>query len=156
MKKSANAYLKTKHRLGWCVILTFLGGLLCGSGCQYSGSTTRRAGAVGLGAGAGALAGYAVGKDAVSTGIGAVAGGTLTHLAMGKDTEVAQEGFDKGYMQGQSDAIKRQYFLRQAQEQRPLQENPEVKYTTYTLPAPTETQDGRRLEPQTISVRVVE
>jgi hypothetical protein len=128
------------------------------SACSNVSSTERRAGLVALGGAAGGTAGYLLGgRDAAKTGIGAVAGAGLTHLALGQDAEVKQEGFDAGYVQGQSDAIKRQYFLRQALEAQPLAaatSGGEPVY--YVVPGPEVTADGRKLEPHTVSIRVIE
>ncbi|HTZ19701.1 MAG TPA: hypothetical protein VMC06_02375 [Opitutaceae bacterium] len=137
------------------IILTGGGALLLG-GCSAISTTMQRAGAVGLGSTIGGLAGYKLGnKDPVKTAAGAVLGGVATHVAMGKDPAVLQEGFDQGYVQGQSDAIKRQYFLRQALEQRPAGSG-EGETVYYVVPGPTVTADGRQLKPHEVAVRVVE
>jgi len=137
------------------VIMAAAGVLLLG-GCSAVSTTMQRAGAVGLGSTIGGLAGYKLGnKDPVKTAAGAVLGGVVTHAAMGEDPAVLQEGFDQGYVQGQSDAIKRQYFLRQALEQRPAG-NGEGEPVYYVVPGPTVTADGRQLKPHEVAVRVVE
>lgn len=111
-----------------------------------------------LGAAAGAATGALVDdKSAVATGVGAVAGAGLVHLAQGEDPDVRQAGFDDGYVQGQSDAIKRQYFLRQAMEAKPMpQQKAGGETVYYVLPGPEVTADGRKLEPHQVVVRVVE
>ena len=137
------------------IILTVGSALLLG-GCSAVSTTMQRAGAVGLGSTIGGLAGYKLGnKDPVKTAAGAVLGGVATHAAMGKDPAVLQEGFDQGYVQGQSDAIKRQYFLRQEQERRPAGSG-EGEPVYYVMPGPTVTADGRQLKPHEVAVRVVE
>ncbi len=136
--------------------LVVVGTALLSGGCSAVSTTMQRAGAVGLGSTIGGLAGYKLGnKDPVKTAAGAVLGGVATHAAMGKDPAVLQEGFDQGYVQGQSDAIKRQYFLRQALEQRPAGSG-EGEPIYYVVPGPTVTADGRQLKPHEVAVRVVE
>lgn len=128
------------------------------SGCAGMASTARRAGAVSAGALAGGALGYALGdKSPTATGAGAVAGAGLAHLALGTDPEVRQAGFDTGYVQGQSDAIKRQYFLRQGLEAQPLARPANQGAPVYYVaPGPAVTVDGRKLAPHEVSVRVVE
>lgn len=131
----------------------------CGllAGCSSLSSTVRRTGAVVAGSAVGAGAGYLVGdKKPGATAIGAVAGGALTHLALGEDADVKQEGFDQGYVQGQSDAIKRQYFLRHALEAQPPANTDRGETVYYVMPGPEVTADGRKLEPHQVAVRVVE
>ena len=137
------------------VIVAISSALLLG-GCSAVSTTMQRAGAVGLGSTIGGLAGYKLGnQDPVKTAAGAVLGGVVTHAAMGQDPAVLQEGFDQGYVQGQSDAIKRQYFLRQTLEQRPAGSG-EGEPVYYVVPGPTVTADGRQLKPHEVAVRVVE
>ena len=62
-----------------------------------------------------------------------------------------------GYVQGQADAIKRQYFLRQALETQPLPtEADQGKTVHYVVPGPTVTADGRKLEPHNVTLSVTE
>ena len=127
------------------------------AGCSSLSSTVRRTGTVAAGSAVGAGAGYLLGdKKPGATAIGAVAGGALTHLALGNDADVKQEGFDQGYVQGQSDAIKRQYFLRHALEARPPATTDRGETVYYVMPGPEVTADGRKLEPHQVAVRVVE
>lgn len=128
------------------------------AGCSVSSSTARRAGLIGLGGAGGGMAGYAIGnKDPVTSAAGAVAGAALTHLALGEDPSVRQLGFDEGYVHGQSDAIKRQYFLRHVREAEPPTPPDGGGETVYYLmPGPEVTSDGRKLEPHQVAVRVVE
>lgn len=128
------------------------------TGCSSVGSNTKRTGAVALGGlGAGA-AGYALSDhDPLVTLGSAVAGAAVTNLALGEDPAVRQNGFDRGYVQGQSDAIKRQYFLRLALEARPPPNKTNQGETVYyVMPGPEVTVDGRKLEPHQVAVRVVE
>lgn len=126
-------------------------------GCMQAGSTAKRAAWVGAGTAAGAVGGHELGDgDARATAAGAIVGATLTHLALGPDKAVRQEGFDQGYVQGQSDAIKRQYFLRHALEKRPLDERSEGRFRTYLLPAPVSSTEGGNTEPGQLAIRVVE
>ena len=148
--------MRTQPQLKIMLVIVALGSALLGSGCSAVSTTMQRAGAVGLGSTIGGLAGYKLGnQDPVKTAIGAVLGGVATHAAMGKDPAVRQEGFDQGYVQGQSDAIKRQYFLRQELERRPAG-TAEGESVYYIVPGPTVTADGRQLKPHEVAVRVVE
>jgi hypothetical protein len=148
--------MPTRLQLKVMLVSVAVGGVFLLGGCSAISTTMQRAGAVGLGSTIGGLAGYKLGnKDPVKTAAGAVLGGVVTHAAMGKDPAVLQEGFDQGYVQGQSDAIKRQYFLRQALEQRPAGSG-EGEPVYYVVPGPTVTADGRQLKPHEVAVRVVE
>lgn len=134
-----------------------LAGCLVVSGCQQVPGTPRRAGLVSLGGAVGAAVGHELGEgDALKTGAGAVVGAGLTHLSLGKDPEVLQEGFDLGYVRGQSDAIKRQYFLRQSAEQQQPPGRTARRVRTYLVPGPEQLPDGRALAPHVIPVRVAE
>ena len=131
--------------------------LLVTSGCSLVPSTGQRAMAVGAGAGAGGVLGYALGHKSPGWGLaGAAAGALATGVAMGKDDKVIQEGFDDGYIQGQSDAIKRQYFLRVALESTPKSAEDLGQTVYYKIPGPTVTVDGRRLQPHTVVIPVKE
>lgn len=126
-------------------------------GCAVVPSATKRAVATGAGAAVGGAAGYGLGKKkpgAILAGAGI--GGLLTGLALGDDREAMQSAFDDGYVQGQADAIRRQYFLRQALEAQPLPDETQGKVVHYVLPGPTVTVDGRKLEPHTVTVSVTE
>ena len=124
--------------------------------CSGVSSTTRRAGQVGAGSAVGGLAGYVAGKGKpLAVAGGAVAGALVTDLALGADPEVEQRGFDQGYIQGQSDAIKRQYFLRQAMEERPLRTRRE-RSASYYLPAPALSPEGAKQQPPLLELRVKE
>jgi hypothetical protein len=128
------------------------------TGCSVLPSTGKRALATGLGAAAGGAAGYALGDRrpgwiAAGAGVGALG----TGLLLGEDESVRQKGFDEGYVQGQADAIKRQYFLRQALEVNPLLPgDAEGRIVHYVVPGPTVTADGRRLEPHNVTLSVTE
>ncbi|PTX91330.1 hypothetical protein DB354_15650 [Opitutus sp. ER46] len=128
------------------------------SGCTNVSSTARRTGVVAVGSAAGAAAGYLVSDGGAGpTAVGAVAGGAITQLALGEDASVRQDGFDQGYVQGQSDAIKRQYFLRLALERKPADDAKAAGEPVYYLvPGPEVTADGRKLAPHQVAIRVVE
>lgn len=141
--------------------ITLAGVLAAGwalAGCSVIPSTTKRALVTGVGAAAGGAAGYELGHKKPGAAIaGAGLGALVTGLAMGKDPEVAQENYDDGYVQGQADAIKRQYFLRQALETRPLPtEADQGKIVHYVVPGPTVTADRRKLEPHNVTISVTE
>lgn len=128
------------------------------AGCSVIPSTTNRALVTGVGAAAGGVAGYGLGgKKPAWTIAGAGIGALASGLALGKDGAVEQSSFDDGYVQGQADAIKRQYFLRQALEAEPALD-PELagKTVHYVVPGPTVTVDGRKLEPHSVVLDVIE
>lgn len=128
------------------------------AGCSVVPSTAKRAMATGVGAAAGGAAGYALGnKKPGAALVGAGIGALVTGMALGKDPVVIQASYDDGYVQGQADAIKRQYFLRQAMESRPDITDPDQgKVVQYVVPGPTITEDGRKLEPHTVTLSVTE
>jgi hypothetical protein len=147
--------MKTSLKL--MLVVTAAGASLV-SGCssQSVSSTARRAGALALGAVGGGLAGHMMNPNNPSAGvIGAVAGTAVTGFALGEDESVRQEGFDAGYVHGQSDAIKRQYFLRRALEEKPPS-SAGGETVFYMVPGPETTVDGRKLEPHQVAIRVVE
>lgn len=148
--------MKEPHNQIWRLIVVLAYGFA--PGCSLVSSTARRATVVATGSAAGAAGGYLAGhENPAATAAGAIAGGLLTQLALGPDPNVRQQGFDEGYVRGQSDAIKRQYFLRRALEIQPLpsaQAEGETVY--YVIPGPEVTSDGRKLEPHQVAIRVVE
>lgn len=148
--------MNTRFNLFTLGALVVAGGLM--AGCSAVSSTGRRAGIVALGTAAGGAGGYLIGdKNPTKTVIGAAAGAALTNLALGEDSEVRQAGFDEGYVHGQSDAIKRQYFLRHAMEAEPLSAAKTAgEPVYYVMPGPEVTVDGRKLEPHSVAVRVIE
>lgn len=126
------------------------------SACSVRSSTVRRASVTALGGAAGGFAAHELsGGNLAVTAAGAGAGALITQLAQGDDKAAAQSGFDQGYVQGQSDALKRQYFLRHAFEQKPLPVKPVGETVFYTLPAPRsgETDAGTTA---TATIKVVE
>lgn len=127
-------------------------GLLCIAlaGC----STTRRAAGTALGGGVGAAATYGListSPAGVATGavVGAIAGG----MGSGAAKAEQQELFDEGYIRGNSDAVKKHYWMRQRMEAS-QQSQAQVYY--YELPGATETEDGRKLVPHTVTIPIIE
>jgi hypothetical protein len=133
--------------------------ILCAAGvvgCGSVSSTVKRSGVTGLSALAGGGAAYELSHHNATVAVaGAVAGATLAQLAEGEDTHVRQAGFDEGYLHGQSDAIKREYFLRHAREAEPRSKS-DGETVYYLMPGPEVTVDGRKLEPHQVAIRVVE
>lgn len=145
-------------KAGWILMaaLLYLGCLLS-TGCQQVSGTAPRAGMVVMGGAAGAAVGHAIDKDSpLAAGMGAVAGAGLAHLAMGRDPAAVQSGFDLGYVQGQSDAIKRQYFLRLTAEQQAPAWKTGGRVRTYMVPGPEVLPDGSVLAPHVLPLRVTE
>lgn len=137
------------------ILFPVMGAMLLG-GCTAVSSTMQRASVAGMGSAIGGFAGYKLGnKDPGKTAAGALLGGLVVNAVQGEDPAVLQKGFDQGYVQGQSDAIKRQYFLRQENEKSPPKKE-EGEPVYYVLPGPTVTVDGRQLKPHEIAVKVVE
>jgi hypothetical protein len=126
-------------------------------GCSAVPAHVQRAGWTALGAGAGGAVAYgASDRNPLATLGGAAIGAAGTQVVLGPDRRTREEGFDDGYIQGQSDAIKRQYFLRQAAEAEPIRTENEGQVAYYVVPGPEVTVDGRKLEPHHVTVRVVE
>lgn len=68
-----------------------------------------------------------------------------------------QRATDDGYVLGNSDAIKRQYWLKQALEKKKAgTERDDTRTYYYTFDGATETADGRKLVPQKVTVPVRE
>ncbi len=109
---------------------------------------------VGGGAVAGAAVGYAINKKTPWTSMGgAASGGILMASILNKHKQSMQQGFDMGYVQGNADAIKRHYWMCQNLHKEP--KNCE-KVVYLSIPAPTVTEDGRKLVPRNVMVPIVE
>lgn len=68
-----------------------------------------------------------------------------------------QRATDDGYILGSSDAIKRQYWLKQAMEKKKNnKESEDAKTYYYTFDGPKETADGRKLVDHKVTVPVRE
>lgn len=134
----------------WMVLLLQLG-------CGHVSSTAKRAAWVGVGSAAGAGVAYeASNGNAGASVAGAAAGAGATLLLLGEDAVVLQRGFDLGYIQGQSDAIKRQYFLRLEAERKDLIPRTASRVRSYLVPGPEQLPDGQVLEPHYLRLRVSE
>lgn len=146
------------------LVLLCLAALL--SGCQTSANTQRSA-KVGLGGAAAGTAGYAIAdmsgaaddeKALWAAGAG-LAGAVITNEFLGPDQEVFREGFKQGYIEGQMDAIKRQYWMQQevagwtGTVGADRHEQPETEY--YLMPGVTVGADGTELEEHTVAVPVM-
>jgi hypothetical protein len=111
---------------------------------------------VGVAAAAGGLAAHELSDgDPGSTAGGAAAAAALANLALRDDESVRRAGYEDGYVQGQSDTIKRHYFLRHEQERLPLQQQePGGRLVHYELPVSDaeEPAGGKK----SVTVRVVE
>ena len=133
------------------VFPVLLFGLL--TGC----SSLKRGALVGVGTGAGAAGGYALSRgksketQLAYTAGGAVAGGFLTAVGLGKDQKTLDEGYNQGYQQAQSDSIKREYWLRQERER-----GGEGRLSYYSLPAPDPLPGEARRVPHHMVVPVAE
>jgi hypothetical protein len=106
------------------------------------------------GAAAGAVCGHAIDKKSPWATVGGAAGGVLlTSAIMAKDKKSVQQGFDVGYIQGASDAIKRHYWMNQE-----LHKSPSCneKRVYLSIPEPTVTADGRNLVPHNVMIPIVE
>jgi len=140
------------------VVIVLILSLFCGAGC--ASSTVKRAGIVTAATAAGGLAGYHLGDEKpAAVAMGAAGGALLTSLVMGEDDETLQKGFDGGYVQGQSDAIKRHYWMRQDLERRKKPANKSQEEGTpvvYVMPGPEITVDGKKIAPHKVAVRDVE
>lgn len=129
------------------------------AGCAGPGAVrAQRATLAVAGATVGAMAGHLLGGgDPAATVAGAAAGGLAGHLLGGEDAAARQAGFEDGYVRGQGDSVKRQYWLRQALErERAAPQTAGGQPVFYVLPGPERTEDGRVLVPHTVSVPVIE
>ena len=126
------------------------------SGCTLT-STERRASAIGLAGAAGGALGKELGHGKPLAMIGgAAAGAGLGTLVLGRDPVVLQDGFDQGYTQGQCDAIKRHYEMRMRQHRSARDAAEESETVWYVVPGPSETSDGRKLEPHKVAIPIKE
>ncbi len=124
---------------------------LCLSGCQGVSNELILNGG---GAAAGAACGYAIDKKSPwATVAGATAGTLATSTAINSNKKSLQKGFDMGYIQGSSDAIKRHYWMRQNMHS----QNKDSEKTVYlSIPAPRTTEDGRELVAHNVLIPIVE
>lgn len=121
------------------------------TGCS---STSNELLIAGGGAAAGAACGYAIDNKSPWAAAGGAAGGALlTSAIIAKDKKSAQQGFDMGYIQGSSDAIKRHYWMTQETHR---QSCCNEKRTYLSIPAPVVTSDGRNLIPHNVMIPIVE
>jgi hypothetical protein len=68
-----------------------------------------------------------------------------------------KKGVDDGYLLGNSDSIKRQYWLKQALEKKQqAAEQGDARTVYYTFEGPSDTADGRKLVPNKVVVPVKE
>ncbi len=131
--------------------------VLVSSGCS---STQQRAGTIAAGGAAagGTAAALTHGKKnsgAISAGA-AVAGAGATALLLGPDEEVYQGGYRDGYEMGQSEAIKRQYWMQQGMQRWGASNQTGVVTNYYTVPGPQTRADGQTLVPHEVTISVVE
>jgi hypothetical protein len=123
--------------------------------------SARHAAIIGGGGAVGALGGALYGKHKADEGgrdrtplyaVGGAAGGALlAGLAAGKDKAAVEEGYRAGYEQAQSDAAKRQYWLRQDAER-----GGEGRTNYYSLPTSEPEDDGVRRVPHRMVIPIVE
>jgi len=141
--------MRAKQLFGqWLVVLPLT---VLGQGCAGRGADLWRAGM----GGGGAVVGYHLGNgSAVGAAAGAVGGlvlseGVLTAMAKGREQE-----FLHGYEMGMNDAVKRQYWLIQAQQRLPRsRQEAETQTVYYNFPGPEQFQ-GVRFVPHTLRVEV--
>lgn len=88
-----------------------------------------------------------------AAGAASVAAGAA-QLAQGEDESTYQKGYRDGYELGQSDAIKRQWWMQQNMQKWGAQ--PSARTVYYTMPGPETRFDGQKLTPQDITVPVIE
>lgn len=122
--------------------------VVCLAGCHHGKRYSALAGAGAIGGGAGYLA---FKKSPLAAGVGAIAGTLAASCILGEDEEALACGYQEGYCQASSNAIKRQYWLRQSLG---VQSMPTTTY--YTLPGNTLTEDGRLLVDHTVTIPIVE
>ena len=134
------------------VVLIFSG---CASDPQQ-GARNVSAGMAVTGAAGGALIGNVIKPgDPLAVAGGAAAGLVAGGAAGSYYTGQVSSAFDQGYLQGQSDNIKRTYWILQNANVGGADTNA-GRTVFYTMPGPVETVDGRKLVTHTITVPIVE
>lgn len=108
-----------------------------------------------LGAGAGAVAGRALGKgDPLLTAAGA-AGGVLLGETLNYATDTrSKKAMQEGYNKVRSDAVKQQYWLMVGKQKDALDQEP--SFSLFDIPLPEQQIDGVILNPRTATLRIQE
>lgn len=140
-----------KHTLKTCASNILLAALLVGlfAGC----AATRPISDVALGAGGAYLGHELSGGDPLATAAGAAGGVILSeglHFAAKKQSEKA---YAAGYDKGKSDAVKQQYWLYVAMQQR---RNQVANVRLYPVKLPEQRIDGVTFQPSTKFLRIEE
>lgn len=115
------------------------------------------AGAVGAAGGAAAGTLISPGNPAATIGGAAIGGAGAAGLAsvlLGPDKVAEESAFEEGYRQGESDELKRLYWMRQNMQRDGGEEYGRQSY--YSFPGPTALADGTALVPHEITVSVIE
>lgn len=119
------------------------------SGC----STLQRAAGTTAGGGLGAATTYGlISTSPAGVATGAVVGGVMGGAFSKGDKKELQEVFDDGYIRGNSDAIKKHYWMRQRMEKEQYTGNT----VYYQIPIEQETPDGRGLVRHPVTIPIVE
>ncbi len=90
----------------------------------------------------------------IAVALGASGGAALSSAFYGEDEAALTASYNEGYMKASSDAIKRQYWLKQEMERPGNQSNGRLTY--YTFPADNLMSDGRMLVDHTVTVPILE
>ena len=128
--------------------------LVTGCAPTAQNSNLERAGLVTAGAAVGAGVGLALKPHSTTAAlIGGAVGAGATLLALGPDKKAEQAGYDEGYDQASSDAIKRHYWLQQGLE-RFMNNGGTTSY--YTFQGPEQENDGTKYVPHPVTVPIIQ
>ncbi len=94
------------------------------------------------------------GNNPLAVGAGAIGGAVISSSLYGEDEQALTASYNEGYVKASSDAIKRQYWLKQAMERSSSETDGRLNY--YTFPADNLMPDGRILVDHTVTVPILE
>ncbi len=99
--------------------------------------------------------GYAIfDKNPLAVGIGAATGAILSANIQGEDEEVLFKSYQEGYLSGEGNSIRRQYWLKQSLERPSNLDGSRMVY--YNISGANITQDGRKLVDHTVTIPILE
>lgn len=134
------------------IFLILLPVFVC-SGCKMLNDLSPKAIAPAIG---GVIGNLVSEGDPAWTGAGVIGGIMATDIMLNQIEEDEQTAFEHGYYQARSDAIKEFYWMQQNLENSSRGGMDEGRKVYYTIPGPTQSDDGRIFVPHSVTVPIIE